>query len=199
MHHEVLTPFAHAVHGVVEEDDLPRLMRPLEYIAQPSLVLLDRAKTHDVRGVHDDEAQEGHIDEVASTKEILRPVGGVAELVHPAGIELTTEALLQVLVIARSCDDRDATREVSDARIPRTPIGIGRSFDLVSSKGEEINGADGAAQIVKVTLALADAGVLDVTHVDEVRSTCRVGHGEASHDWVGSLDTYGVEIALPSV
>ena len=101
-------------------------------------------------------------------------------------------------MVAWSCDDGDATREVSDACIPRTPIGIGRSFDLVSSEGKEVNGADRLTQVVKVALALADAWVLDIAHVDEVRSACRVGHGEVSHDGGSSLDAYGVEIASPS-
>ena len=30
VHHQILSPVTHAVYGVVEEDDLPRLVRALE-------------------------------------------------------------------------------------------------------------------------------------------------------------------------
>ena len=102
-------------------------------------MLIDSTQTHDVRGVHDDEAQERHVDEVASSEEVLRPIGGVAELTYPAGVKFAPEALLQVLVVAWCCDDGDAAREAADAGVPRSPVGVRRPLDLVTCEGEEVD------------------------------------------------------------
>ena len=158
-------------------------------------MLIDSTQTHDVRGVHDDEAQERHVDEVASPEEVLRPIGGVAELTYPAGVEFAPEALLQVLMVAWCCDDGDAAREAADAGVPRSPIGIRRPLDLVTCEGEEVDRVSCVAEVVEVALALSNTGVLYITHIDEVRRTVFAGHSEASRDGVGALHADRVEVA----
>ena len=158
-------------------------------------MLIDSTQTHDVRGVHDDEAQERHVDEVASSEEVLRPVGGVAELTYPAGIKLAPEALLQILMVAWCCDDGDAAREAADAGVPYSPVGIRRPLDLVTCEGEEVNGVSCVAEVVKVALALGTVGVLHIAHIDEVRRTVFAGHSEASRDGISALYVDRVEVA----
>ena len=64
-------------------------------------MLTNRSQSHDICRVEDDEAQEGEVDEVATSEEVLRAVLRVAELSYPADIQLTSEAILQILMIAR--------------------------------------------------------------------------------------------------
>ena len=160
-------------------------------------MLIDSAQTHDVRGVHDDEAQEWHVDEVASPEEVLRPIGGVAELTYPAGIKFAPEALLQVLMVAWCCDDGDAACDAADAGVPRSPIGIRRPLDLVTSEGEEVDGVSCVAEVVEVALALSDTRVLHIAHIDEVRRTVFAGHSEVPRDGISALYADRVEVATP--
>ena len=160
-------------------------------------MLIDSTEPHNVRGVHDDEAQERHVDEVASPEEVLWPIGGVAELSYPARVEFAPEALLQVLMVAWCCDDGDATCEAADAGVPRSPVGIRRPLDLVTCEGEEVDGVSCVAEVVEVALALCDAGVLHITHIDEVRRTIFAGHSEASRDGISTLHADRVEVAAP--
>ena len=160
-------------------------------------MLIDSAQTHDVCGVHDDEAQERHVDEVASPEEVLRAIGWVAELTYPARVEFAPEALLQVLMVPWSCDDGDAACEAADAGVPRSPVGIRWPLDLVTCEGEEVDGVSCVAEVVEVALALCDAGVLHITHIDEVRRTVFAGHSEASRDEISTLHTDRVEVATP--
>ena len=160
-------------------------------------MLIDSTQTHDVRGVHDDEAQERHVDEVASPEEVLRPIGGVAELTYPAGVEFAPEALLQVLMVAWCSYDGDAACDAADAGVPRSPVGVRRALDLVACEGEEVDGVSGMAEVVEVALALCDTGILHITHIDEVRRTAFAGHSEASRDGISALHADSVEVATP--
>ena len=160
-------------------------------------MLIDSTQTHDVRGVHDDEAQERHVDEVASPEEVLRPIGGVAELTYPAGVKLAPEALLQVLMVAWCYDDGDAACDAADAGVPYSPVGIRRPLDLVACEGEEVDGVSSVAEVVEVALALGTIGVLHIAHIDEVRRTAFAGHSEASRDGISALHADRVEVAAP--
>ena len=160
-------------------------------------MLIDSTQSHNVRGVHDDEAQERHVDEVASPEEVLWAIGWVAELTYPARVEFAPEALLQVLVVAWCCDDGDAACEAADAGVPRSPVGVRRPLDLVTCEGEEVDGVSCVAEVVEVALALSNTGILYITHIDEVRRTVFTGHSEASRDGVSALHADRVEVAAP--
>ena len=100
-------------------------------------------------------------------------------------------------MVAWCCDDGDAAREVADAGVPRSPVGIRRALDLVTCEGEEVDRISCVAEVVEVALALCDTRVLHITHIDEVRRTVFTGHSEASRDGVSTLHADRIEVAAP--